>query len=62
MRPAGSPTLIKRYAGRRLYDTVRAIYLTDHDLVEMVLSRQRFIVRDAESGEDVTRSVLHRLR
>jgi polyhydroxyalkanoate synthesis repressor PhaR len=57
-----SPTLIKRYAGRRLYDTARLIYLTRDDLAEMVLNGERFTVRDAETGEDVTRAILDRLQ
>ena len=57
-----APTLIKRYAGRRLYDTTRLIYLTRDDLAEMVLNGEPFTVRDAETGEDVTRAVLDRLQ
>jgi polyhydroxyalkanoate synthesis regulator protein len=34
------------------------IYLTHDDLVEMVLSGERFIVRDAATSEDVTRTIL----
>jgi len=57
-----APTLIKRYGGRRLYGTVRLIYLTHDDSTEMVLNGERFTVRDAETGEDVTRAVLDRLQ
>ena len=63
MRSAGgSPTLIKRYAGRRLYHTERLIYLTFDDLAQMVVNGERFVVRDAESGGDITRSILDRLQ
>ena len=57
-----APTLIKRYAGHRLYDTARLIYRTYDDLAGMVLDGERFIVRDADTGEDVTRAVLDHLQ
>jgi polyhydroxyalkanoate synthesis repressor PhaR len=53
--------LIKRYAGRRLYDTAGLTYLSFDDLADLVLKRQRFVVRDAESGNDITREILDRL-
>lgn len=52
------PTLVKKYANRRLYDTVRSIYITQDDLREMVKTGEEFLVVDAKSGEDLTRSVL----
>jgi polyhydroxyalkanoate synthesis repressor PhaR len=55
------PVLIKRYAGRRLYNTATATYLTLDDLAEMVVQRTRFIVQEAEIGEDITRDILDRL-
>jgi polyhydroxyalkanoate synthesis repressor PhaR len=53
--------LIKRYAGRRLYDTVNASYVTLDDLAEIILAGGRFTVRDAETGTDITRDILDRL-
>jgi polyhydroxyalkanoate synthesis repressor PhaR len=53
--------LIKRYAGRRLYNTVSATYVTADDLANMILDGERFIVRDAGTGADVTRDILDRL-
>ena len=53
--------LIKRYAGRRLYDTVNATYVTRDDLANMILAGERFIVRDAETGTDITCTILDRL-
>lgn len=50
--------LIKRYAGRRLYNTATSTYLSLDDLTAMVLRGQRFIVRDAETGGDITRAIL----
>ena len=55
------PVLIKRYDNRRLYNTVTAAYVTLDDLEGMVLSGERFVVRDAQTGEDITRVLLDRL-
>ncbi len=52
------PTVIKKYANRRLYDTGRSSYVTLDDLCEMMQDGLDFIVVDAKSGEDITRSVL----
>lgn len=52
------PTVIKKYANRRLYDTGRSSYVTLDDLCTMVKENRDFIVYDAKSGEDLTRSVL----
>jgi polyhydroxyalkanoate synthesis repressor PhaR len=52
------PTVIKKYANRRLYDTGRSSYVTLDDLCEMVKEGHDFVVYDAKSGEDITRSVL----
>jgi hypothetical protein len=53
--------LIKRYAGRRLYHTVNATYVTRDDLANMILAGDRFTVREAETGTDITRTILDRL-
>lgn len=50
--------VIKKYANRRLYDTGRSSYVTLDDLCEMVQDGYDFVVYDAKSGEDITRSVL----
>lgn len=52
------PTIIKKYANRRLYDTGRSSYVTLDDLCEMVKDGYDFVVKDAKSGKDITRSVL----
>lgn len=52
------PTIIKKYANRRLYDTGRSSYVTLDDLCEMVQEGHDFKVIDAKSGNDITRSVL----
>ncbi len=53
--------LIKRYGGRRLYNTTDLTYVSLYDLAEMIVSHRRFVVRDAETGDDVSREILDRL-
>lgn len=57
---AGSaePVIIKKYANRRLYNTATSSYVTLDDLAGMVRQSQDFIVFDAKTNEDITRSVL----
>jgi polyhydroxyalkanoate synthesis repressor PhaR len=52
------PVTIKKYANRRLYNTGTSTYVTLEDLATMVKSGDDFVVYDAKSGEDITRSVL----
>lgn len=52
------PTIIKKYANRRLYNTGTSTYVTLEDLAAMVKENEEFIVKDAKSGEDITHSVL----
>lgn len=52
------PIIIKKYANRRLYDTSTSSYVTLDHLSELVRSGADFEVRDAKTGEDLTRSVL----
>jgi len=61
MTEAGTPLLVKRYAGKRLYDPAAAAYLTLDDLAQRVESDEDFIVTEAETGEDITRSVLKQI-
>jgi polyhydroxyalkanoate synthesis repressor PhaR len=53
-----NPVVIKKYANRRLYNTQTSSYVTLDHLCEMVKEGVDFEVRDARSGEDITRSVL----
>ena len=50
--------VLKKYPNRRLYDTHASTYITLADVKQMVLGRQEFLVRDAKTGEDLTRSIL----
>jgi len=52
------PVTIKKYANRRLYNTGASAYVTLEDLAEMVKVGEDFVVYDAKSGEEITRSVL----
>lgn len=53
-----SIVVIKKYANRRLYNTAKSCYVTLDDLAVMVREGQNFVVKDAKSGDDITRSVL----
>ena len=50
--------VLKKYPNRRLYDTQTSSYITLADVKKMVLAAQDFVVRDAKSGEDLTRAIL----
>src|SRR3546814_1738665 len=52
------PITIKKYANRRLYNTATSKYVTLDDLAHMVKGGAEFVVVDAKSGTDITRSVL----
>lgn len=51
-------TVIKKYANRRLYNTASSSYVTLDHLCQMVKDGEDFVVFDAKTGEDITRSVL----
>ena len=53
-----TPTTIKKYANRRLYNTASSAYVTLADLAKMVKNGEDFVVFDAKTNEDITRSVL----
>lgn len=52
------PVIIRKYANRRLYNTQISSYVTLDDLCAMVKKGENFIVRDAKTDEDITKSVL----
>ena len=58
MAQSDTPVTIKKYANRRLYNTGTSSYVTLEDLASMVKAGQDFVVYDAKTGEDITRSVL----
>ena len=55
---ADAPITIKKYANRRLYNTATSSYVTLDHLSKMVKEGEDFVVYDAKSGDDITRSVL----
>ncbi|MBI1406525.1 MAG: polyhydroxyalkanoate synthesis repressor PhaR [Caulobacter sp.] len=57
-RDASDRVVIKKYANRRLYNTASSSYVTLEHLADMVRENVDFVVFDAKSGEDITRSVL----
>jgi polyhydroxyalkanoate synthesis regulator protein len=53
-----SPILVKRYAGQRLYDPANQRYVSPEQLRDWVAHGVNFIVRDAETGADITQVLL----
>ena len=49
---------IKKYPNRRLYDTRTSSYITLSEVKDMVMAVENFVVLDAKTGEDLTRSIL----
>ena len=61
--PAGSskmasPRIIKKYPNRRLYDTDTSSYITLTEVKQLVMDSTNFVVRDAKTSEDLTRSIM----
>ncbi len=58
--PAKAPAqrVIKKYPNRRLYDTDTSTYITLSDVKHLVMDSADFVVRDAKTNEDLTRSIL----
>ena len=50
--------VIKKYPNRRLYDTDTSSYVTLGDIKRLVMDNEPFVVRDAKTNEDLTRSIL----
>ncbi len=56
--PKPAQRIIKKYPNRRLYDTETSTYITLAQVKQLVMQHQPFVVRDAKSNEDLTRSIL----
>jgi polyhydroxyalkanoate synthesis repressor PhaR len=52
------PRIIKKYPNRRLYDTAISSYITLEDVRKLVIDEQPFVVQDAKSKDDITRTIL----
>ncbi|HRO63486.1 polyhydroxyalkanoate synthesis repressor PhaR [Thermomonas sp.] len=50
--------VIKKYPNRRLYDTEISSYITIEDVRQLIVDGETLEVRDAKTGEDLTRQVL----
>jgi polyhydroxyalkanoate synthesis repressor PhaR len=50
--------VIKKYPNRRLYDTDTSSYITLSEVKQLVMDSEHFVVLDAKTGEDLTRSIL----
>lgn len=50
--------VIKKYPNRRLYDTNTSTYITLAEVKGLVMDMEPFVVLDAKTGHDLTRSIL----
>jgi polyhydroxyalkanoate synthesis repressor PhaR len=55
---ARAPRVIKKYPNRRLYDTDTSTYITLAEIKRLVMDSEAFVVRDAKTNQDLTRSIL----
>ena len=55
---AASERVIKKYPNRRLYDTQTSAYITLAEVKGLVMQSEPIVVKDAKTGEDLTRSIL----
>ena len=56
--PETSARVIKKYPNRRLYDTQASAYITLAEIKQLVMASEPLVVRDAKTGEDLTRAIL----
>ncbi|MBI5277021.1 MAG: polyhydroxyalkanoate synthesis repressor PhaR [Burkholderiales bacterium] len=56
--PKPAQRVIKKYPNRRLYDTDTSTYITLADVKQLVMDSEPFVVRDAKTSDDLTRSIL----
>jgi polyhydroxyalkanoate synthesis repressor PhaR len=56
-----NPVTIKKYGNRRLYNTMTSAYENLESLAGMAKRGDDFVVYDAKSGHDITRSVLQQI-
>ncbi len=57
----GTPIVLKKYGNRRLYDTNSSRYVTIAEVEAMVQSGRDILVKDAKSGDDITKEILVQL-
>lgn len=56
-----SPVLIKKYPNRRIYNTATSSYIVLDDVVQMVKDNVNFVIEDAKTGENITRTILNQI-
>ena len=56
--PKQSLRVIKKYPNRRLYDTDTSTYITLAEVKRLVMKSEPFVVVDAKTSDDLTRSIL----
>ncbi len=56
--PRKAQRVIKKYPNRRLYDTDSSTYITLSEVRQLVMDCEQFVVLDAKTGEDLTRTIL----
>ena len=56
--PRAPQRVVKKYPNRRLYDTSPSTYITLTEVKQLVMDGEDVAVRDAKTGEDLTRSIL----
>ena len=56
--PRKTQRVIKKYPNRRLYDTDTSSYITMSEVKQLVMDCEQFVVFDAKTGDDLTRSIL----
>lgn len=55
---SGKQRVIKKYPNRRLYDTDTSSYITLAEVKQLVMDNESVVIKDAKTGEDLTRSIL----
>lgn len=56
-----APIIIKKYANRRLYNTLSSKYIIQKDIIEFINNGTDFVIEDAKTGKDITRTILNQI-
>lgn len=57
----GSTIVIRKYPNRRLYNTATSSYIKLDDIVDLIADDTPFVIEDAKTGENITRSILNQI-
>lgn len=55
------PIVIKKYANRRLYNTRTSAYIVLADVIDLINAGTEFVIEDAKTGENITRTILNQI-